>query len=634
MFGLSNISMPNINYGSGLALPQGPDLNTMLKGGALASDPRFDLANALANTAQSSMPQAPPTQYYYDMQKMQQTHAQERTDFADQFKNEIQQRVNTVFENFHYEYDSTGKPNLIYGAESTTQREQRTTWENSTKATVKDNYQPTFDRYEAQTQSIIDQLSDQNVLKDSTKVQSLQDQLTQIDLQQRETTISCEQAVNNALYGNLPDPSTIKFKTVQEVVANDTNTNSVTNTTTNVITPTTNTTTNTTAKVSEAGTPVNVSVQVADLANTKTLTQTGALDGYDGSSAAKGEFMAKVDEFFQYKHYVFDSKGNVQIGTDGKPKLADGAESAQEKTWRYAGYQRNYDYLKSQNPSLTAAQIDKMNMNAIAGITPDTSTITMSTMNQAVIEKRVADFSGAKTLAQEGALAAFDGTQASKDAFMGRVDNLFGSYHYEFDKNGNVKMGTDNKPLLVDGAESADQKILRLAGYQKNFIYLQSQNPSLTGAQIDKMNLNAIASITYDPGTIKMVTQQIPVSNPTALIDTTPTPNTSTQIVSETQTTVNNTTVIKESIVADLSASKPLSQYVNQEYGEFRTTWTQQESEEKNSVAGQAITTYQQEVKAYTANQQNLLAQLQNGGYAVDSNTAQFFQSNSSFFQT
>ena len=138
-FSTQNFQMPTLDFGN-LSMPTTPDMTQFMSGGLGALE---ELIPGIGTQA-TNIPEMPSFEYFMDLQSMQTQHTQQKTDFSESFKSELDNKVDKVFEHFHYEYDSSGNPvmengnpKMFEGAESPQSRGQRIEYETNLKTQLK-----------------------------------------------------------------------------------------------------------------------------------------------------------------------------------------------------------------------------------------------------------------------------------------------------------------------------------------------------------------------------------------------------------------------------------------------------------------------------------------------------------------
>jgi hypothetical protein len=178
---------------------------------------------ALPGGAFMEVPKAPPYSMMMDLQRMQSNHQQEQQEYAEGFKSDLADRVAKVFDYFHYEYDSSGKPignppTLVQGGETPEQLAMRKQWENTTRAQVRTTMTPQLDALDSQSKALLTELEQvqSSAMPDPMRTQQIQEQLTALANQEAQIKQANDQAVLKAIYGHLPDPEAISLS--EEVV--------------------------------------------------------------------------------------------------------------------------------------------------------------------------------------------------------------------------------------------------------------------------------------------------------------------------------------------------------------------------------------------------------------------------------
>lgn len=219
-FDASALQMPSMNIpASAFDLPKPPNLQEFMSGGM---GPLGEMAPGIGQNA-LDLPEMPPMEHHMALKSMQAAHQQERTEFAEGFKNELMHKVEKVFQNFHYEYDSGGEPRLVEGAETENQREVRLQWEGQKKDNIKSRQQGELDAIQNEVAKIIDELkANPAMTQDPEANAARQKKLKELEAREKTVKAKHDQELFKELYGHLPDPKTINYYSEQVLVSEET----------------------------------------------------------------------------------------------------------------------------------------------------------------------------------------------------------------------------------------------------------------------------------------------------------------------------------------------------------------------------------------------------------------------------
>ncbi len=314
------------------------------------------------------------------------------------------------------------------------------------------------------------------------------------------------------------------------------------------------------------------------------------------SEAFKGELQAKIDKVFDHFHYQYDSNGNP-VMENGRPKLFEGPEDPQSRGQRIKYESNTRDQLRSQQN----AELDAINTE-LKQIVKEMQQNPETTMDPTANEARQARLNELE--ARQKALESTH-DQEVFNRLYGHLPDPETTVYSSRDV-----VVTDQTNTNVTETNSVDNNTTTTTTVQEGTVTNEDGTTVTTVVNDDgsvtttTVNADGTQTAVTDDGNGTITTT---VTNLDGTSNTTTTTSESTTVNNTTVVDTHTTTVIERQDVADISNARPLSNYIDNNYSEYRQMEARHTSESNNSEAGRAIAEYQAAMADFTRRQYEMI---------------------------